>query len=93
MAYGVGTFTIAGIRALCMYYSSFPPYYHLHAKDLVLSYSTTEDCLADLGTKRLARKMLAKFAIIFFNCLSKTWQKDPDNLEHICGVGVFAELD
>jgi hypothetical protein len=61
----------------------------------VLCYSTTEDCLADLqvGTKRLARKILARFPIIFFNCLSKTWEKGPDHLEHICGVGVFAELD
>ena len=67
--------------------------HHLHAKDLVLCYSTTEDCLADLGTKRLARKILARFVIIFFNCLSKTWNKDPDHLEHICGAGVFAELD
>jgi hypothetical protein len=69
--------------------------YHLHAKDLVLSCGTTEtgNCLADLGTKRLARKILARFSIIFYTCLSKTWRKNPDNLEHICGVGVFVELD
>jgi hypothetical protein len=66
---------------------------HLHAKDLELSYSTTEDFLTDHGTKRLARKTLARFAIIFFNCLSKTWQKGPNSLGHIYGAGIFAELD
>ena len=65
--------------------------YHLHAKDLELRYSITEDCLADLGTKRLARKILDRFARIFFNCLSKNWRDDAENLEHICGDGVFMD--
>ena len=65
---------------------------HVHAKDLVLCYSITEDCLADLGTKRLARKILARFDIIFFNCLDRAWKRNHDQLKHICGVGVFAEL-
>jgi len=67
--------------------------YHLHAKDLVLKYSISEDCLADLGTKRLARKILSRFAMIFFNCLHATWSADPDCLKHICDVGTFPEWD
>ena len=68
-----------------------PPY--LHAKDLVLPYSITEDQLGDLGTKRLARKKLARFAIIFFNCLANNWKDDHEKLARICGPGVFLELD
>jgi hypothetical protein len=59
----------------------------------MLKYSITEDCLPDMGTKRLPRKMLARFAIIFFNCLTENWKVDYNKLEHICGTGVFAELD
>jgi hypothetical protein len=65
--------------------------YHLHAKDLELRCSTTEDCLADLGTKRLARKVLGRFERMFFNCLSKNWNEDVENLEHVCDDGVFMD--
>jgi hypothetical protein len=65
--------------------------YHLHAKDVQSLYSITNDCLADMGTKRLARKMLDRFARIFFNCLAEDWDLDYEELKHICGDGVFMD--
>ena len=44
-----------------------------------------------MGTKRLARKMLDRFARIFFNCLAEDWDLDFDNLKHVCGDGVFMD--
>jgi hypothetical protein len=65
--------------------------HHLRVKGLQLLHSVTEDCLADMGTKRLARKMLDRFARIFFNCLADDWALDFDNLKHVCGDGVFID--
>jgi hypothetical protein len=36
--------------------------------------------VSDMLTKRLERKKLARFALIFYNNLDRTWAKDPDNL-------------
>jgi hypothetical protein len=46
-----------------------------------------------MGTKRLSRKMLARFPIIFFNWLSENWKVDHNKPEHIFGTSFFAELD
>ena len=67
--------------------------YHIHALGLKLKYGISEDLVADMGTKRLARKKLARFAMIFFNCLHVDWRSNWDNLKHICEVGVFPEWD
>ena len=66
--------------------------YHVQKRDVDLSYSITEDMLSDMGTKRLPRKKLARFATIFFNVLSKNWAKDPENLSLITPPGTFPEL-
>ena len=50
--------------------------YYIHAKDHLLKYSITEDMLADMGTKRLNRRKLERFAMIFFNCLHKDWRQN-----------------
>ena len=66
--------------------------YHVQKRDVDLSYSITEDMLSDMGTKRLPRKKLARFAAIFFNVLHKDWAVDPDNLSLITPPGTFPEL-
>ena len=41
--------------------------YHVQKGDVDLLYCITEDMIADMGTKRLPRKKLARFPSIFFN--------------------------
>ena len=65
----------------------------IHALNLKLKYCITEDYVPDFGTKRLARKKLERFAIIFFNCLHLDWRGNWDDLLHICEAGVFPEWD
>jgi hypothetical protein len=60
---------------------------------LKLKHCITEDCVPDMGTKRLARKKLERFAIVFFNCLHNLWRADWNDLRHICEIGVFPEWD
>ena len=48
--------------------------------------------LANVGTKRLARRKLARFAVIFFNSLHPQWRHDYDHLRHICTPETFPEL-
>ena len=66
--------------------------YHVQKRDVDLAYCITEDMLSDMGTKRLARKKLARFAAIFFNVLDRNWASDPDNLLLITPPGTFPEL-
>jgi hypothetical protein len=66
--------------------------HQIFACGLELAYSFTEDMLADVGTKRLARKKLARFAIIFFNSLHPEWRKDFEHLRHICSLETFPEF-
>jgi hypothetical protein len=67
--------------------------YHVQKRDVDLLYCITEDMLADMGTKRLPRKKLARFATIFFNVLHRSWASDPDNLVLITPPGTFPELN
>ena len=54
--------------------------YAIAKGNLRLCYSISEDCVADMLTKRLQRQKLARFALIFFNNLRVDWRLDPDNL-------------
>ena len=45
-----------------------------------------------MGTKRLARKKLARFETTFFNDLHKSWRKNPDDMELITEPAMFPEL-
>ena len=65
----------------------------IHALNLKLKHCITEDCVPDMGTKRLARKKLERFAIVFFNCLHNLWRADWNDLRYICEIGVFPEWD
>jgi hypothetical protein len=42
--------------------------------------SISEDCVADMLTKRLEREKLARFALIFFNNLRVDWRLNPNQL-------------
>jgi hypothetical protein len=66
--------------------------HHVQKGDVVLAYCISEDMLSDMGTKRLARKKLARFAAIFFNVLHKSWRTDPNRLALITPEGTFPEL-
>jgi hypothetical protein len=65
----------------------------IHALNLKLEHFIAEGCVTDFGTKRLARKKLERFAIIFFNCLHLDWRGKWEDLLHVCGAGVFPEWD
>ena len=65
--------------------------YHVQRKDINLQYCITEDMLADMGTKILPRKTLARFAMIFFNSLSSKWSDNYNHLDHICSPEVYPE--
>jgi len=67
--------------------------YHVQKGDVNLAYCITEDMLSDMGTKRLARKKLARFAAIFFNVLHRSWGAKPDRLALITPDGTFPELN
>ena len=60
--------------------------------DVALAHCISEGMLSDVGTKRLARKKLARFAAIFFNVLLKSWFADPNRLALITPEGAFPEL-
>ena len=57
--------------------------YHVQRRDVNLQYCITEDMLADMDTKILPRKALARFAMIFFNSLTMGQSSDYDHLDHI----------
>ena len=65
--------------------------YHVQRKEVDLQYSITEDMLADMGTKILPRKTLARFAMIFFSTLSSRWSSDYHSLDHICPPDMYPE--
>ena len=50
--------------------------YAIAKSGLSVRYSITEDGVADMLTKRLARPLLARFATIFFNVLTLSWRQD-----------------
>ena len=66
--------------------------HHVQKGDVILAYCISEDMISDMGTKRLARKKLARFATIFFNVLHKSWRTDPNRLALITPEGTFPEL-
>ena len=69
----LGAARFLGIR---MHYTR----YAIAHESLSLEYCITEDMVADCLTKRLPRKKLARFSVIFFNNLRSDWQKNPDRL-------------
>ena len=54
--------------------------YAIAKEGLILRYSITEDMVADCLTKRLPRKKLSRFSIIFCNNLRPDWKNDSDEL-------------
>jgi hypothetical protein len=54
--------------------------YAIAKGNLKLCYSISEDCVADMLTKRLERRKLARFALIFFNNLRVDWRLNPNQL-------------
>jgi hypothetical protein len=60
---------------------------------LKLCYSVSEDCVADMLTKRLQRQKLARFALIFFNNLRVDWRLDPDHLAPLRDHRWYPDLD
>ena len=66
--------------------------HHVQKGDVALAYCITEYMTSDMGTKRLARKKLARFAAIFFNVLHTRWHQNHDDLTLITGPSMFPEL-
>ena len=69
----LGAARFLGIRARCARHA-------IARESLSLEYCIAGGALADCLTKRLPRKKLARFSVIFFNNLRCDWQKNPDHL-------------
>jgi hypothetical protein len=66
--------------------------YAIAHEDLQLKYSITEDMVADILTKRMPRKKLARLSIVFFNNLQPDWHLDPDCLVPLRDVEWYPDL-
>ena len=66
--------------------------YAISRGKLNLCYSITEDMVSDVLTKRLERKKLARFALIFFNNLRTDWDLEPDYLAPMFDQSWYPDL-
>jgi hypothetical protein len=66
--------------------------YAIAHDNLILKYSITEDMLADILTKRMPRKKLARLSVVFFNNLRPDWFRNPDYLQPLRDVEWYPEL-
>jgi len=67
--------------------------YAIAHQGLQLKYSTTGDMVADLLSKRMPRKKLARLALVFYNNLRSDWHLNPDILRPWKDAEWFPDLD